>query len=327
MDTRESHYLYQWREAHRPLRLLAVSMVGFAVICAVGLAVDDRVVTGMPVWAKPLKFALSFVLYGATLAVVLPMLRRGRRLAWRLGTVIAVTAAVEMTAIVTQVIRGRASHFNFSTQLDAAIFGLMGVTIVVLWLATLGVLILLWREPLGDRAVTWSIRLGVAIGLVGLGLGFLMTRPMEGQLDGGDVLGAHSVGVEDGGPGLPILGWSTVGGDLRIPHFIGMHAIQLLPLFALALLWLAVRSSRLRVESVRLRLVCVAAGAYFGLTGLVTWQALRGEPLIYPGMATVLAAAALTAAVLAASMWALRSSPTASRGDSQDAPPPSVGVS
>lgn len=56
----------------------------------------------------------------------------------------------------------------------------------------------------------------------------------------------------------------------------------------------------------RLRLVRTASGAYAAVVALVTWQALRGQPLVHPD-GTTLAAAGLIAAVTAAgALLALR---------------------
>jgi putative copper export protein len=103
------------------------------------------------------------------------------------------------------------------------------------------------------------------------------------------VAGAHTVGAPDGGPGLPGTGWSVDHGDLRVPHFVGLHALQALPLFAL---WL--RRRRLP-DRVRVRLTGVAAASYAALFGILVWQALRGQSLMSAdaAMLTVVAAWAL----------------------------------
>ncbi|MGW1838684.1 hypothetical protein [Streptomyces sp. NPDC002067] len=283
-------------------------MAALAVVAAVGLLTDDRVLVGAPIWLKPFKFAVSFAAYGLTLAWMLG--RRGptRTGRWAAHAVVA-AGITEMVIIVGQTIRGRASHFNVATPLDRALFQVMGVTIAVLWTGTLVIAVLLFRARLGDPAATWAIRLGMLLGLAGLLLGALMLLPTPAQQAAGALrtaIGAHSVGVPDGGPAMPVTGWNTTGGDLRIPHFFGMHALQALPLLLHGIDALGARFPRLRAERVRLRLVLVTAGSAAALLTLLTWQALRGQALTRPDAATLTALACLTLLTAAATAKALR---------------------
>ncbi|MFH8793600.1 hypothetical protein [Streptomyces sp. NPDC017941] len=296
-----------WRTWHRPLVLFSAAMAVLTVLCAVGAVVDDRVLVGARIWFKPLKFALSFVAYGMSLAWMLSLLDRGRRVGWWAGTVVVAASTVEMVLITWQVVRGRRSHFNNETPFDSALFDAMAVTVVVLWLGTLVIAVLLLRARILDRAAAWAVRCGIVVALAGAAVGFLMTRPAPGQVRGeSPVVGAHSVGVPDGGPSMPVTGWSTTGGDLRVPHFFGMHALQLLPLALVVLTVLAPRLVRLRDERVRLRLVLVASGTYAALFALLTWQALRGRPLIHPDGATLTAVGVIACAAVAGTYGALR---------------------
>lgn len=277
-----------WRSWHRPLVLFCVAMVPVAVLCAVGLLVDDRVLGGARIWFKPFKFSVSFAAYCLSLAWMLSLLPRGRRAGWWAGTVVAVASFVEIVIIAGQALRGKRSHFNYETPLDEALYNVMGGTVIALWLATFAVAVLLLRARMADRASAWAVRCGVVQALAGAAVGFLMTEPAPGQQMGvSTVVGAHSVGVPDGGPSMPLTGWSTTGGDLRISHFIGMHALQLLPLLVLVLAALAPRFARLADERVRLRLVLLAAGVYAAVFVLLLWQALRGQSLIHPDGATL----------------------------------------
>jgi EamA domain-containing membrane protein RarD len=91
------------------------------------------------------------------------------------------------------------------------------------------------------------------------------------------------------------VGWSIQGGDLRVPHFVGMHALQLLPLVG----WFISRRRRWPMSS-RVAMVVTVALSYLGLVGLVTWQALRAQPLLAPDALTLTALAALGAVTLTA---------------------------
>ncbi|GAA1505796.1 hypothetical protein BJ978_002821 [Agromyces terreus] len=284
---------------HRPLIGLAIASAVVAVIAAIGLVFDDRELLGAPIWAKAFKFAVSILVYAVTWAWLIGQLRRFRRAAWWAGTVISATLLVELGIIALQVVRGHRSHFNNSNPLDEALWSVMGTAIMLLWLATLVAAVLLWFTPSPDRARNLAVRAGSVLSLIGLGLGFLMTMPTPTQLESdGDIIGAHTVGAGDGGPGIAILGWSTEHGDLRIPHFVGMHALQLIPL-ALVLIELAARRV-LMLRSIRARvgLVWTATGMYAAIVALVAWQALRGQSIVSPDVLTLGAAAAIASAGL-----------------------------
>jgi hypothetical protein len=297
---------------HRPLLAVAIALAALTLVGIGGALFDDRELLGHPIWMKPLKFMMSFALYCVTLAWMLSLQTKARRLGWWMGTVVALGVAAEMVLIVGQVVvRGRQLHFNQSTPADEWIHNLMALTVYVIWTAVLVVAIQLLFDKPGDRALRWSIRLALGTTLGGMLLGNLMFRTTPAQereaSAAGEQLhfGAHSVGVEDGGPGMPITGWSTEGGDLRIGHFLGVHSLQAIPLLALGLILLARRYPALRPEGPRIALVLVGSAAYAGLIWLVTWQAQRGESLVHPTAPTLFATAALLSATILSSLAVL----------------------
>ncbi len=285
--------------------IMVAAMAGLVVVAAVGLVVDGRELLHESIWAKPFKFGVSFVLYGATLAWMLPKLRRARRTMWTLGTVFAVTGIVDVGFIAIQAARGTYSHFNANTDpfneigqqvFSSGVIGLFG--------ASLTIAIMLLFQRVGERALTWSLRAGIGLAALGMGVAFFIAGSSEGARTVEDaygrpvtLTGQHGVGVPDGG-GMPITNWSAVGGDLRVPHFIGLHAIQVFVLALLLLTALAARVTWLRSERVRAQLTGVVILGYTGLFVTTAWQALRGQSLIHPDAATWTAFGA-TAAVTA----------------------------
>ncbi len=292
---------------HRPLLLLAASMVVLSLVSLVGLLADDRQVTGLDVWSKPLKFALSTAIYAVTLAWLIGQLERGQRVARIAGTVSAIGLVIELVIITGFAAAGDTSHFNVSTPLHTAAWAVMAGSISVVWGMTLIVAVALFRNRLGDPARTLAIRAGAVLAIVGMALAFLMTGPNADQLSNFQgIAGAHTVGVPDGGPGLPVLGWSTVAGDLRIPHFIGMHALQVLPIVAIVLELLARRVRPLADGVLRLRLVMIAAATYTAVIALATWQALSGQSIVRPEGAVLVAGVGVAVVAVAAVITAVR---------------------
>jgi len=288
-----------------PLAFVGAAMGVTVAVALVGLVADPRVITGAPAWLKPMKFAVSIAVYCFTVLWLLTFVRGRPRLVRAIGWVTAVGLAVEMALIVAQVVRGTTSHFNVGTAFDAAIWSAMGAIVVSVWVAGMLLAVLLVRQRLADPALAWSLRLGLVVAVVGMAVAFLMTSPTPEQLaaaGGPRVAGAHSVGVADGGPGLPVTGWSTVAGDLRVAHFVGLHGLQVLP--AVGYLLTVLPARRLGGRH-RVALVWTVGLAYLGLVLLLAWQALRGQSVIAPDAITLAALAALGGGAVAVALAVL----------------------
>jgi hypothetical protein len=239
----------------------AIMLLVLVVITLISIG-DNRQILGLNPWIKPMKFLTSITIFLWTMAWFMPETRlreRGRALLrW---TIVAVFA-IEMAIIIMQSARGTTSHFNVSTPFDAAMFNIMGLAIIV---NTVVVGVFLWmlrRDTPPNRAgYLWGIRTGLVVFILGSLQGFMMVANM-----------GHAVPGPDGGPGLPFVNWSTEGGDLRAAHFLGMHALQALPLLGFLL-------DRARVAAAR-NLVVGVSILWLALVGGLVVMAFNGRPLI-----------------------------------------------
>ncbi|WP_083681344.1 hypothetical protein [Archangium sp. Cb G35] len=264
-----------------PLAISTVGMVLGAVLTTLGLFLDPRQLVGEPIWLKPMKFYVSLAAYNATVLYFFSFLSEKRRLVHISGNILAAAGALEMAAITLQAARGVRSHFNIATPFDAAIFSTMGIAITVLWVTMIVLAAALLRSRLADRPLAAALRISFIAAVIGMGLGYFMTNPNAAQLEamraGQRVVeaGSHTFGAPDGGPGLPLVGWSTQAGDMRPAHFLGLHAMQVLPILAALL-----ARRRHLSEAQRLAAVRATGIAYTGVMLALAMQALRGQSLV-----------------------------------------------
>ncbi|HEY0713407.1 MAG TPA: hypothetical protein VGF45_12085, partial [Polyangia bacterium] len=289
---------------------MVILVVGAAIVLVASLLLqlwDARTLFGVSVWAKPAKFAASSALTVGTIAWFLPALQPLTRGLRRSIALVVWMFGLELALMTMQSARGVASHFNNTTMFDAAVFGVMGIAVFIAWLALVHITWVAFRTRLANPARGWGIRFGMVALVLGSALGGLMPGPTPAQremLVAGQrptMIGAHTVGAPDGGPALPMVGWSRTGGDLRIPHFVGIHGLQLLPFVA----WGLGRHWSKRRQSPRTaaRLAMVAGLGYLGLILVTLVQALRAQPLLAPdlwtwlSLGTLLVGAAVSVAV------------------------------
>lgn len=288
---------------NRPMTSLIIVSTIVTILAGIGIGIDERIVVGAPIWAKTTKFAISFIVYGATLLWMFSYIEGQPRFVRYFLNSTAILLYVELGLLITQAVRGRMMHFNYATFIDGTLYTTMAISIFILWGVSIITALLMLRQHIPDKALAWGIKLGLMLSIgAGFGVGTLMTSPTENQLakieaglpDAGDIIGAHTVGAEDGGPGLPLLGWSTTHGDLRIPHFFGLHALQVIP----AIGWVISRQRNHWLhERHKLALVVIGAVGYTGWLGLITWQALRGQSIVAPDALTATTFVALVGVI------------------------------
>jgi hypothetical protein len=267
---------------------LAIICVGVAVALIPFWILDSRTLLGVSVWEKPIKFYISVAIFSFTYSWLSSFLTRGGRWVRLTGLVIAVSLAVEIVIILAMASIGNTSHFNVSTPAAIAIWSVMATFISIVLFSTIFISLMI----LFQKHQEFNLKLALAFGsintAVGMGLAYLMTWPTANQLANYQgIAGAHAVGVDDGGPGLPFLGWSTVAGDLRVGHFFGLHSIQVAAILLALSLLLPI--------AFRVPLILVGNLTWLGFVGLVTWQSLRAEPFSSPSELTIISFAALVA--------------------------------
>lgn len=239
-----------------------------ALACAAALVLEAAPIMGVHPALKPMKFGISIGMFLGTMAIVIPTLSIDPAARRGIASILSLMMIAEMGPIVVQALRGTTSHFNIQGPFNAALWSLMMGAIVVVTITMVYVAGIATFRPLAvadatpmDPIMATAWRAGLWLFLLAAVSGFSMGSRMR-----------HSVGGDDGGPGLPLVNWSSTHGDLRVSHFVALHALQWLPLMAAALARLPIG------DPARWSALVVAVAAVVGLTIWTMMRALASRP-------------------------------------------------
>jgi hypothetical protein len=228
-----------------------------AIGCFVLTKTTETQVWGVNAWFKPFKFLLSTTIFLWSMGWYLQYFDKAPSVIWYSWGMILLLN-FENVYIVYQASRGEISHFNLSTPFKATMFSLMAFAAagISFWTAFIGLQFFSNKVADLPDSYLWGIRLGILIFFIFSLQGFAMGARLS-----------HTVGGADGSEGLPVVNWSKKYGDLRIAHFLGMHALQIIPWLSFYVLKNAL-------------LVALVAVIYALITAAIFIQALQGKPLI-----------------------------------------------
>jgi hypothetical protein len=237
----------------------------FAVVCIGGIFLDNRTLGGISVWIKPLKFWISGGIYILTFGFLITKYPYSKLKKDIFRNINSWTLLLETGIIFYQASRGIRSHYNQDSMFDGMLFAAMGILIGI------NVFFMIWLAIDAARLklkVAKPIQIAICIGWIVVIVGSWVGGQMIGQM-------SHNIGVADGGEGLPLLNWSTVGGDLRIAHFVGLHGIQIIPLFA----WILVNKWNTKTRQKTITVLAFSL-VFAACLAFVFIQAKQGMPLI-----------------------------------------------
>ena len=200
-----------------------VMLVG-SIACYAMPLLDPRLFNGVSVWEKPAKFFMSLAVLGLTVGWAVSLLQEKARGVSVATKILFLAGWIEMAYIVFRAGRGEGSHFYTATPLAAILYSIMGIFALALTVFSGFIGWRIWLNRDG-QLMREAAGLGLMLGalLATLTAGYLSS--MQGHWIGGDQTDAT---------GLGFFHWSTTGGDLRVSHFIGLHAMQLMPIAAIS---------------------------------------------------------------------------------------------
>jgi hypothetical protein len=248
------YFIETLKERNETLFNFGIICLLFAILFFVLSKTNSTEVFGINAYLKPFKFAFSTFLYSWTMAWFLGYLPTFNPTIF--NWIIIITLGFEIVYIALQASKGELSHYNVSTPTKSFLFSMMALMATITTLATAYITVLFFGNTVSElpNYYLWSIRLGLIIFVIFSFEGFVMGSKM-----------AHTIGSEDGSKGLALLNWSFTYGDLRIAHFIGMHALQVIPLLSYYLLK-------------NTKFTLLLGLLYFGLAIFTLIQALQGKP-------------------------------------------------
>lgn len=232
------------------------------------MALDDRLHNGINIWIKPFKFDVALVIYVATLAIFarwIPVATRTKTWFKIFTIVVIVSILLEISWIKAAAAAGIGSHFNIATPIMALAYTVAGLGALILTSGALVYGFLIWRNQ--QTGLSSSMHLAIWFGSISMAVMTVATASymaaQSGHLVGGDLLDTQA---------MPIMGWATDGGDLRVAHFFASHIIHVLPLFVLVSSWVFKRTSMGATFTV--------ATLYSAFTFYTLWEAINGLPFL-----------------------------------------------